>query len=432
MTEPFQIAAHVKVMHRLEHKGFEAFLVGGCVRDRLLRRGSKDFDVTTDATPDQVRAIFTHTIPVGAKFGVVVVVMDGVQVEVATYRADGAYSDGRRPDEVQYSRSAKEDVVRRDFTMNGLLMNSNGDIIDHVAGQADIDRGIIRAIGDPNVRFAEDGLRMLRAVRFAAQLGFEIEVRTQEAIANNARLLAVISRERVAAELFKTLSAPFPLKGIVPFISTGLFRFALPGTFADHTNMTRTIQRFGTFQANKDVMLGMGMFLADVADYAVENLALYLKLSNEQQDEFVYMKMHVTAFRKHLTGEYRMSEASLKRTLRKPGVALALEILMQDEVLGITSFGIEALMAFVSKVKAYKPEEIKPVPLITGKDLIDAGIPAGPIFTDILFDVESHQLNGVFTTKEQAMTFVRERTYQDTLKKWNYMGLSTAEVRELE
>src|SRR5271155_2045756 len=133
-TKPFQIASHVKVMHTLENKGFEAFLVGGCVRDRILGRQSKDFDVTTDATPDQINAIFPHTIPVGAKFGVTVVVMDGVQVEVATYRADGVYSDARRPDNVTYSRSAKEDVVRRDFTMNGLLMNSNGDITDYVGG----------------------------------------------------------------------------------------------------------------------------------------------------------------------------------------------------------------------------------------------------------------------------------------------------------
>src|SRR5271156_4323197 len=179
MSETFPPAApHFKVMAQLELKGFEAYLVGGCVRDRLLRRGSKDFDVTTNATPDQVRAIFTHTIPVGAKFGVVVVVMDGVQVEVATYRADGAYSDGRRPDDVQYSRSAKEDVVRRDFTMNGLLLNSLGDITDHVGGQEDIRKKTIRAIGNANVRFSEDALRMIRACRFAAQLGFTIEEKT--------------------------------------------------------------------------------------------------------------------------------------------------------------------------------------------------------------------------------------------------------------
>src|SRR5271157_4616210 len=289
MTSTFQIAAHVRVMHTLENKGFEAFLVGGCVRDRRLHRQSKDFDVTTDATPDQVRAIFAHTIPVGAKFGVVVVVMDGVQVEVATYRADGAYTDGRRPDEVMYSRSAEEDVVRRDFTMNGLLMNSNGEIIDYVGGKADIEDRVIRAIGDANVRFAEDALRMMRAVRFAAQLGFAIEEKTLGAIEGNARLLAVISRERVAAELFKMLAAPEPLKGIVPFISTGLFRFALPENFAENANMTRMIQRFGMFEANKDAMLGMGMFFADLNHHSGMHgdtlMAEYLKLSNEQKDE---------------------------------------------------------------------------------------------------------------------------------------------------
>lgn len=426
-TKPFQTAAHTKVMFRLENKGFEAFLVGGCVRDLSLRRQSKDFDVTTNATPDQVQTIFTNTISVGAKFGVVVVVMDGVQVEVATYRADGAYTDGRRPEEVVYSKSAKEDVVRRDFTMNGLLMNSYGDIIDHVGGQEDIDLGIIRAIGDPNVRFAEDALRMLRAVRFAAQLGFEIEAKTLEAIRDNARLLKVISRERVAVELFKIFSAPEPLNGIIPFVMTGLYRYALPENFTQ-IDMLHTIERFGTFKVNKDAMLGMAMFFADIDSLFDIDLAVYLKLSNDQENELVYMGHHVSRFRQHLNGIYPMSEASIKRELRHPGVALALEIMTQDEVMGKTNFGVEALMAFVLKIKAYKPEEIKPLPLITGKDLLAEGIPAGPIYSDILFDIESHQLNGIFTTKEQGMQFVRERVYQE----WVYMGLHPAERQEME
>jgi poly(A) polymerase len=432
MTEPYQIASHVKVMHRLENKGFEAFLVGGCVRDRILHRQSKDFDVTTDATPDQVRAIFTHTIPVGAKFGVVVVVMDGVQVEVATYRADGAYTDGRRPDEVTYSRSAKEDVVRRDFTMNGLLLNSNGDITDHVGGQADIERKVIRAIGDANVRFAEDALRMMRALRFAAQLGFDIEKNTLEAITANARLLSVISRERIAMELFKLLSAPEPLKGIIPFITTGLYRFALPKVFENYANMLYVIQRFGTFTANKDAILGMAMLFADTGEFAHKELADYLKFSNDQKVEILSCGYHVSRFRSHLSGGYAMPEAAIKRQLREPGLALALEIMTQDEVMGKTSFGFEALMAFVLKIKAYKPEEITPTPLVTGKDLIAAGIPAGPIFTSILFDLESFQLSGVFTTKEQGLEFVRERVYTDEDKHWVYAGLTPREVRELE
>jgi tRNA nucleotidyltransferase/poly(A) polymerase len=432
MTDQFHKAEYAKVMHTLEHHNFEAFLVGGCVRDRLLGRQSKDFDVTTNATPDEVRAIFPKTIPVGAKFGVVVVVMDGVQVEVATYRADGAYTDGRRPDEVTYSKTARRDVVRRDFTMNGLLQSASGQVVDFVGGKQDIEDRIIRAIGDPNRRFAEDALRMMRAVRFAAQLGFEIESKTLTAIVDNAQLLSVISRERIAAELFRMLSAPEPLKGIVPFISTGLYCFALPAEFDDHVNLAHTIRRFNLFKADKDPMLGMAMLFADVAGYFVEKLANSLKLSNGQKDELAHMKHHVLCFGQHLTGAYRLTEAAFKRKLRTPGVHLALEIMMQDEVMGKSNFGIEALMALVVKVKAYSPEEIKPVPLVTGKDLIDAGIPPSPIFTSILFDIESHQLNGAWTTKEQAMQFVRERTYQDTLKQWNYMGLSTAEVRELE
>src|SRR5208283_546349 len=262
------------VMEGLRRAGYESYLVGGCVRDILLQRTPKDFDVTTNALPEQVTAIFPRTVPVGAKFGVTVVVVGSEQVEVATYRADGIYSDGRRPDTVEYGKSAREDVERRDFTINGLLSTGKlvqrsiglqpavadryvkigGEtygIIDYVGGYADIERGVIRCIGDPNKRFEEDALRMIRAVRFAAQLGFEIEQKTMEAIEYNAYRLKDISRERVAAELFRMFSSPEPLKGLVPFIATGLFKYALPEEFPAHANMVRMIQRFGMFEANK-------------------------------------------------------------------------------------------------------------------------------------------------------------------------------------
>jgi tRNA nucleotidyltransferase/poly(A) polymerase len=255
MSETFKMAPHVKVQQRLIEKGFEAYLVGGCVRDRLLGRQPKDYDITTNALPEQVQAIFGSTVPVGAKFGVVVVVKDDTQVEVATYRADGAYTDGRRPDEVKYSTSAKDDVIRRDFTMNGLLLkehysvfDENG-IVDYVGGKEDIKHRLIRAIGDPNVRFAEDALRMLRACRFAAQLNFKIEKDTLAAIETNARLLRVISAERVAAELFKVFTSPHPLKGLVPFFATGLGRYALPASYIDsfevhlHDAAVQAVQR---------------------------------------------------------------------------------------------------------------------------------------------------------------------------------------------
>jgi tRNA nucleotidyltransferase/poly(A) polymerase len=444
------------VMEGLRRAGYEAYLVGGCVRDILLQRTPKDFDVTTNALPEQVTALFPRTIPVGAKFGVTVVMVGDEQIEVATYRADGAYTDGRRPDTVEYGKSAEDDVTRRDFTMNGLLCLGQADdssatayaaslakadryvsvggktygIVDYVGGYADIERGVIRAIGDPNKRFEEDALRMIRAVRFAAQLGFDVEVRTMEAIERNAPLLEKISKERIAAELFKMFSAPFPLKGLIPFISTGMYAYCLPNekySFAKHANMLFMMRRFGKFTAEKDPMLGMAMFFADIESHADTHMAQFLKLSSEQQQELVYMNSHVITFRQHLSGPRELSEAAIKRALRQPGVSLALEIMTQNELIGKTSLGIEAVMGFVLKLKAYKPEDIKPTPLVTGKDLIADGIPPGPLFSGILYDIESMQLNGFMTTREQAMEFVRARVYQDDKKEWVYTGLSTQE-----
>lgn len=440
-------ARAMSIIRKLQANGFEAFLVGGCVRDIVLGRDPKDFDITTNALPQHVAAIFPNTIPVGAKFGVTVVLVDQEQFEVATYRADGAYTDGRRPDTVEYGKTAQDDVERRDFTMNGLLLTPPMDfavagvtqesnkmfdgygIVDHVGGLEDIEDRIIRAIGDPTKRFEEDALRMIRAVRFAAQLGFEIDEETLEAIESNAPLLKKISAERIAAELFKMFAAPSPLKGLIPFITTGMYRYCLPDekyAFDKHVDMLFMIRRFGMFSTNKDPMLGMAMFFADVESHADVHLAQFLKLSNEQQQELIYMKAHVITFRIHLSGPREMSEAALKRTCRQPGMQLALEIMTQNELMGKTSFGLAAIMAFVTKMQSYTPEEIKPVPLVTGKDLIDMGIPPGPIFTSILYDIESGQLNGVLD-RQSALEFVRARVYQDDRKEWVYSGLSTQE-----
>ena len=415
MTEKFQLAPHIKVMRHLEDKGFETYLVGGTVRDQVLGRTPKDYDVTTNALPEQVQALFSKTVTVGAKFGVVIVVQDGEQIEVATYRADGAYTDGRRPDTVSYSKTAKDDVVRRDFTMNGLLWELDGDYdegsqgcIDYVGGLQDIKDRVIRCIGDPNVRFAEDALRMLRALRFAAQLDFTIEEKTLAAIAENAALLRVISRERVAAELYKIFSSSKPLNGLIPFITTGLYQYALPEEFATHANMVYMLQRFGNFQATNDPKLGMGMFFADIGSHADKRMAEYLKFSNAEANEYIYLNSHLITFRWHLKKTLILSEADLKRKCRLPGLSLALEILPQDELMGKTNFGIEAVMDLVLKIRAYKPEDIKPPPLVTGADLIQMGLTPGPTFTEILDEIETLQLNGEID-RETALKRIQEK-----------------------
>src|SRR5277367_4838481 len=191
----------------LRQHGYQALLAGGCVRDLLLRRSPVDYDVATDATPEQVVALFPDALTVGAQFGVVVILREDFRVEVATFRADVGYSDGRRPDQVIYTKSAEEDVKRRDFTINGLLMRpENGEVLDFVGGQADLKAGVIRAIGEPDRRFAEDKLRLMRAVRFAARFEFDIEHATFAAIRRNAGAVTVVSAERIREELTKLLT----------------------------------------------------------------------------------------------------------------------------------------------------------------------------------------------------------------------------------
>lgn len=417
MSETFKLAPHVKVQDRLIEKGFEAYLVGGCVRDRLLGRQPKDYDITTNALPEQVQAIFGSTVPVGAKFGVVVVVKDDTQVEVATYRADGAYTDGRRPDEVKFSASAREDVIRRDFTMNGLLLKAdhsvfddNG-IVDYVDGVRDIEKKLIRAIGDPNVRFAEDALRMLRACRFAAQLNFKIEAETLAAIERNASLLRVISAERVAAELFKIFMTPHPLKGLVPFFATGLARYALPKSFINTSLFIYTMQRFKQFSAAKDPLLGMAMFLADAPPSESLAMAHFLKLSNEQKEQLVNARMvHLPTLQASMRGEF-VTLSRMKRMARREGLEIALELFIQDEVIGKSNFGFEAVMELVRQYRAFTPEQIRPVPLVTGQDLIAMGLEPGPVFGEILTDVETGQLEGTLT-RDTALAMIKARAFR--------------------
>src|SRR6202011_3333966 len=217
------------ICETLLHAGHQAMLVGGCVRDILLGREPADYDVATDATPNEVMGLFPESVAVGAQFGVIVVPRDGLKVEVATFRADGGYSDGRHPDSVVYAGTPQEDLQRRDFTINGLVMrHDTGEVLDFVGGQADLRAGIIRAIGEPDRRFREDKLRLLRAVRFAARFGFGIEPATFEAVRRHAREITQVSAERVRDELTKLLTEGAARRGFELLEETGLLEAVLP------------------------------------------------------------------------------------------------------------------------------------------------------------------------------------------------------------
>jgi tRNA nucleotidyltransferase (CCA-adding enzyme) len=215
------------VMETLERHGYQAYLVGGSVRDIFLGRGPNDWDIATDATPDEVKSIFPKVIPTGEKYGTVTV-YNGLAIEVTTFRKDGCYSNGRRPESVEFSKSLKEDVERRDFTINAMAMTKDGEVVDPLNCQRDLRTGIIETVGNPDERFREDALRMMRAVRFASQLGFQIGTPTWRAISENNRLLANVSQERIRDELVKILMSWRPHIGIQHLIDTGLIEMIIP------------------------------------------------------------------------------------------------------------------------------------------------------------------------------------------------------------
>lgn len=224
-----------RILLQLEEHGYEAYAVGGCVRDMLLGREPEDWDITTSARPEEVRQVFARTIDTGLQHGTVTVVLDRTGYEITTYRIDGEYEDGRHPKEVAFTRDLKEDLKRRDFTINAMALSRSGELVDPFGGREDLKAGVVRCVGDPSERFSEDALRLLRAVRFAAQLDFTIEERTKLALREEAPRLSCVSRERVQAELTKTLLSRHPERlcmireaGMAPYVSE-----SFPDLFAE-------------------------------------------------------------------------------------------------------------------------------------------------------------------------------------------------------
>jgi len=437
-VQPTMKAHAISVIRRLRDAGYPAYLVGGCVRDWILGREPADYDVTTRARPEEVMSVFPETYAVGAQFGVVLVPSPDKTwtVEVATFRSDEGYSDGRRPDSVRYSQDAREDVERRDFTINGLLLDPLKDeVLDYVDGRKDIAAGIVRTIGDPERRFGEDKLRLLRAVRFAARLGYEIEPMTFSAIPKLAPQIHQVSRERVADELskmltegrarkaFELLDAASLLPEVLPEISA-MKGVAQPpqyhpeGDVWRHTLLllenlpqpcSRT-QAWGallhdvgkppTFRVAPDRIRFDGH--VEVGVKMAEEICRRLRFSNVDTEQTLAL------IRQHMRfGDLqRMKESTLKKFLRLPKIEEHIE---QHRLDCLASHGDLSLYDFArEKLAAMAPEAMRPTPLVTGADLIALGYEPGPQFKKILAALEDEQLEGRLESKEQALTWARQ------------------------
>jgi len=450
------------IVRTLRERGHKAYLVGGCVRDLLLGREPADYDVTTDATPDQVMSIFPVTYAVGAQFGVVLVPvptprMDAAcmpdrdatgyisphayVVEVATFRSDIGYSDGRHPDEVRFSKDPREDVVRRDFTINGLLLDPLAEgplhdcVLDYVGGNEDLKAGIIRTIGEPSRRFSEDKLRLLRAIRFAARFGYKVDTATFAAIRTHAPQIHQVSRERVRNELTRMLMEGHAREAFLLLDNAGLLHELLPEIEA-----MKGVKQPPQFHPEGDVFvhtlllleklphpcsmtLAWGALLHDVGkpptfrvvperirfdghvDVGVkmaEEICQRLRFSTDDTNQVLALVDNHMRFAHAM----RMSESTFKKFVRMPLFQEHLELHRLDCQ---ASHGDLATYDFTrEKMAALPPEAIRPAPLVTGDDLIAAGHEPGPRFKEMLSAVEDGQLEGRLLNREQALQFVAQ------------------------
>jgi len=460
-----QFEAALEIIRVLRAAGFDAYLAGGCVRDMLLGREPEDYDVATSATPELVLQMFPCTFAVGAHFGVVLVAGDSTQnsseesrgketvTEVATFRSDGVYSDGRHPNEVHYTRTAEEDVQRRDFTINGLLLdplcgsrpsdeffaepeNLRAAVLDYVGGLDDLDAGVIRAIGFPEKRFEEDQLRLLRAVRFAARFGFTIESATLAAMRKLAARILAVSRERIREELtrmltegharraFELLDETDLLVQVLPEVSR-MKNVAQPPQFHPEGDVwIHTLMLLEQLEPGCAMTLAWGALLHDVGkpptfreapdrirfDGHVEvgvaigaEICRRFRFSNEETHQILALIENHMRF----ADAPRMKSSTLKRFFRLENFPEHLALHRMDCLAAHRNLDI---WNFVRERYETTPEEVvRPKPLLTGRELIAAGYAPGPSFKEMLQAVEDAQLDGAIASPEDAMAFVREK-----------------------
>jgi len=385
--------AAIIVVRRLVWNGFEALLAGGCVRDMLLGRRASDYDVATDAQPKDVIRLFRRTLKVGAKFGVVIVLINDKQVEVATFRTETGYVDGRHPGAVQFA-GAVEDASRRDFAINGMFYDPLEEkVIDYVGGQADLKRRIVRTIGKPGERFAEDYLRMLRAIRFSTQLGFTIEPRTWSAICANAKNIVQISGERIAIELEGILTNPSRSAGASMLVRSGLAEAVFPGFVGKQAKLA--IRILSHLRKKVDFALVLAAFFAAYpTEFAVKSWQV-LKLSRSQNKHMKFL----LANRGKLLDE-NMSLAQLKMIASEPYFRDLYEL--QKAIQRAERRSIAALMNLGKRIRALGDVDLRPKPLLSGHDLIRLGAVPGPALGQLAEEMYIAQLEGVVKTAGQA------------------------------
>ena len=426
-----------EIVAKLQQAGFDTFWVGGCVRDFLLGREPQDFDVATDAKPEQVEKLFCKTIPVGKKFGVIIVVENEIQFQVATFRAEADYQDGRRPEKIEFA-NAEADASRRDFTVNGLFYDPLTEKIhDWVGGEKDLRSKIIRTIGNPDERFGEDHLRMLRAVRFAAQLNFEIEPQTFEAIQTLAQKIKIISAERIRDELLKLFCPPHAARGLVLLRDSGLLEHLLPELAAtihceqspdfhpEGSVFNHIVLMLGKLPSDANELLPWAVLLHDIAKpvTAEKNLATgkihfyghekvgadmaekilqRLKFPNQQTEEIVEAVRHHMQFK----DVKLMRKATLRRLLMRETFPLELELHKLD-CLG-SSGNLENYNFLVEQAEELKQRPQIHPPLLTGNDLIALGVKPGKELGALLHEIRERQLADELKTPDDARAWVKK------------------------
>ena len=400
--------AAIQIVERLRGKGFCALLAGGCVRDMLLGRRPKDYDVATDARPEDVMALFDRTLKVGAQFGVVIVLARRAQVEVATFRSEAGYQDGRHPDRVAFTDAAS-DAARRDFTINGMFYDPIDEkVIDYVGGQSDLERRIVRTIGDPDERFGEDYLRMLRAIRFSTQLGFAIEAKTSAAIGRHAKKISRISGERIATELEAMLVHPNRGAGASMLLASGLTEQIFPGLHSDSggaaclapTGAVQTLQRL---RKRVDFPLALAAFFCGCPAEMALDMCRVLKLSRSQTRHLRFLLTHRGCLLDH-----EMALSSLKKLLAQPYYRDLYELERATQKAAGNKAALAALAKLRRRVQSLRGIDVHPTPLLDGHDLIRLGARPGPQVGQLAEELYIAQLENHLHTRDQAEKWARD------------------------